>query len=180
MHEQEKISEAEYFYARMRTEANNPSAFKFDLSAFLSATRSVLQYALKEAETKIGGQAWYDNHISKSKVAKFFKDRRDINIHQKPLSLSQSVTVKIQDVIRVSEAIFITKIDEQGNRIQEENSSSTQVSLPGYVNGSVETEYSYSFSEWSSTNNVFDICNLYLTELRAIIQDGIDQKLLTP
>ncbi len=51
MYEKDKIIEAEYFYSRMSQEQNDRDAFRHNLSAFLSAARSVLQYALKEAET---------------------------------------------------------------------------------------------------------------------------------
>src|SRR5271166_4284403 len=59
MHEYEKLEEARHFLERMR-QAAEPKAFQYELSAFLSAARSALQYALKEATTKTGGQKWYD------------------------------------------------------------------------------------------------------------------------
>ena len=55
MYEQEKLGEANYFYSRMLSEAVDRDAFIFNLSAFLSSARSVLQYAFKEAQTKSGG-----------------------------------------------------------------------------------------------------------------------------
>ncbi|TFG92557.1 MAG: hypothetical protein E4H15_03445 [Syntrophobacterales bacterium] len=48
MKEQEKLSEAEYFYQRMVAEQYNQLYFKYNLSALLSASRSVLQYILEE------------------------------------------------------------------------------------------------------------------------------------
>jgi hypothetical protein len=47
-----KLAEAEYFYGRMQAERYNDAAFLHNLSAFLAAARSVLQYALKEAKAK--------------------------------------------------------------------------------------------------------------------------------
>jgi hypothetical protein len=55
MYEQEKIEEAEYFLEGMR-QATEARPFQFELSAFLSAARSALQYALKEAKGKCGSQ----------------------------------------------------------------------------------------------------------------------------
>lgn len=54
--ERSKLAEARYFYSRMRKEVDDREAFTCNLSAFLAAARSVLQYALKEAKTKTGGQ----------------------------------------------------------------------------------------------------------------------------
>jgi PEP-CTERM motif len=63
MNELEKIREAEYFLGRMTEKRENRDAFRFNLSAFLSASRSVLQYAVKSARQHPGGQAWNDAHM---------------------------------------------------------------------------------------------------------------------
>ena len=52
MHERYKLTEARYFLARMLTEHDSRTIFLFEVSAFLAAARSVLQYALKEAQPK--------------------------------------------------------------------------------------------------------------------------------
>jgi len=44
------------FYSRMLAEIDNPDQFRFNLSALLTASRTVLQYALEEAKTKPKGQ----------------------------------------------------------------------------------------------------------------------------
>ncbi|MFN2453017.1 MAG: hypothetical protein ABR577_02225 [Pyrinomonadaceae bacterium] len=177
MHERQKISESEYFYSRMKVEVNDPEAFKFNLSAFLSAARSVLQYALEEAKIMRGGEAWYSGQVNSSKVAKFFKDRRDINIHQKPIALSQSIT--IEEVLRVSESGSITKIDEQDS-VTTENFPPTTSFLAEDSQDGNSTKFSYSFPEWPSTNDALSLCDIYLSELKAIVQNGINNKFLTP
>src|SRR6266511_1327494 len=86
MHEQQKIDEAARFLKRMQDDANDPTAFKDDLSAFLTAARSALQYAHKEMTThnKPGGQGWWKG-ISKLTLVGFFQDKRDINVHVRPV-----------------------------------------------------------------------------------------------
>ena len=62
MHERSKIEEARYFLRQLEATgryAQGLRPFTFQLSAFLSAARSILQYALKEARTKRGGEDWY-------------------------------------------------------------------------------------------------------------------------
>jgi|HubBroStandDraft_5_1064220.scaffolds.fasta_scaffold2618790_1 hypothetical protein len=58
MLEEKKIREAEFFYALASDEERkvngSPDRFGWFLSAFLSAARSVPQYALKEALAAIG------------------------------------------------------------------------------------------------------------------------------
>ena len=80
MFEKEKIEEAKYFYDEMIKKHKDRKIFCFNLSAFLSASRSILQYALEEAKTKNNGQNWFDNHIHSNPIFRFFKDKRDINI----------------------------------------------------------------------------------------------------
>jgi hypothetical protein len=84
MHEEYKLNEAQYFLKRMRAERDNRTAFRFELSAFLGATRSVLQYARKEAKGKPGGPGWYDRAVKAERLLAFFKDKRDTNIHTTP------------------------------------------------------------------------------------------------
>lgn len=43
MHEEVKLKESKYFVHRMKASIDQPEAFQYELSAFLSAARSVLQ-----------------------------------------------------------------------------------------------------------------------------------------
>jgi hypothetical protein len=69
MYELDKIQEAEYFYDQMKVNEEKADVFKYNLSAFLSAARSALQFALKEAETKSGGIQWYDSVMTGNAAA---------------------------------------------------------------------------------------------------------------
>ena len=93
MHEQHKLDEAQYFLDRLG-QLPEPDSFRYELSAFLSAARSALQYALEEAKTKPGGQAWYDAQVSGKTLVKFFRDKRDISIHRQPVVPTTSASVR--------------------------------------------------------------------------------------
>src|SRR5690349_7731385 len=84
VNKQSKIDEASYFYDRMAEQQNNPAVFRYYLSAFLSAARAVLQYALTEAKRTTGGEAWYRHEISISPVLRFFGNRRTMSMHDVP------------------------------------------------------------------------------------------------
>ena len=104
MHEQQKLDEANYFLGLMAAVINQPDAFRFLLSAFLGAARSVLQYALLEADTTpkssppSAGKTWYDAQVSGKPVIKFLKDKRDISIHRQPVAPVAHVAVAVYDV----------------------------------------------------------------------------------
>ncbi len=97
MHEYEKLEEARHFLERMR-QATEPKGFQYELSAFLSAARSALQYALEEAKSKTGGQKWYDDAVKSLPLVSFFKEKRDLSVHEAPVIPSFGVTIGVSAV----------------------------------------------------------------------------------
>jgi hypothetical protein len=87
-YEADKLLEARHFLGRMRAaEADrDESVFCHELSAFLSASRSVLQYALEEAR-RHGKQPWYDCAVSGDAAISFLKDQRDLSVHARPVAV---------------------------------------------------------------------------------------------
>ena len=63
MNERYKIGEARFFLARMEESLHKRGAFRYYMSAFLSAARSVLQYAKEESRSK-GREQWYAETIA--------------------------------------------------------------------------------------------------------------------
>jgi hypothetical protein len=98
----------------MEASIDDSDAFRYELSAFLSAARSVLQYAFEEATTKPNGRQWYEAQVSGSAVLKFFKDKRDLNIHVEPVRPSRHIAVSITEQIRISDSVRIIKQKEDG------------------------------------------------------------------
>jgi len=106
MHEQDKLDEAQHFLQRMG-QSPEPKTFRYELSAFLSAARSALQYALEEARNKPGGQAWYEAQVSGNAVVRFFKDKRNISIHRQPVVPTTSVSVRVTQAISLSGTVHL-------------------------------------------------------------------------
>jgi len=63
MNERYKIGEAKFFLAKMEETIGDREVFQYYLSAFLSATRSIIQYAREESRSK-GRKQWYDESIA--------------------------------------------------------------------------------------------------------------------
>ena len=175
MHEQEKIGEAEFFYHQMSAEITARKPFKYNLSAFLSAARSVLQYARKEASSKQGGHRWYDTHISSSSILNFFKSKRDVNIHRRPIDPSMAVDIAIEDAVGLSDSIDVFLQKENGDILEQESS---QPSMPD-KSPSVSVSYQYFFSDWVGPEDVLTLSKMYLSELRSLINDGNTKGFLT-
>lgn len=176
MYEQMKIDEASYFLGRMNDCRNNPKTFCFELSAFLSAARSILQYALKEAETQSKGQAWYDSHVCGNAEIRFFKDKRDASIHVKPVAPTANVNISVTEVVQISESISVKLTDSDGRVIGESSISSP---MPTPIEPlAPRISYSYTFPDWPGADDVVALCSRYLAAVEAAVTDGITKGLL--
>jgi len=67
MNERYKIGEAKFFLARMEESLHDRETFRYYLSAFLTASRSVIQYVREESRSK-GRQQWYEETIAGNDV----------------------------------------------------------------------------------------------------------------
>lgn len=189
MREDEKIVEAEYFYSRMADCEKDLMAYKHNLSAFLSGARSVLQFGLAEAQTKPGGQTWYDGQITGNRIVNFFKDRRDVNIHVAPLDLRKDVNVHIQEGLELRAEVGTVMVDvgqeslstaptvhsepEKQPAASEENTHSEAAKT------TVTVTETYRFLEWTGSEDIRTLCGLYLTELHKIVVEGRRRGFLT-
>jgi hypothetical protein len=115
MNETKKLQEAKYFLTKMEETREDPNSFVYNLSAFLSASRSVLQYVFNETRKTANGNQWYQSFVKSSNTLKFFKDKRDVNIHEKPVSPPSNVQINITDSAQISESILIVVRDKDGN-----------------------------------------------------------------
>lgn len=170
MNEQHKLAEAHYFLSRLNSSLPNPQAFSFELSAFLSAARSVLQYALDEAKTKPGGQAWYSGHVQQFPSISYFKDKRDISIHVEPVVPNRHINVGLTESVSIHESLSLILIGQEGNVIEEQTVSSPAPAAATPSTSSVSV--SYRFSDWAGTEDVETLSQQYLAAIEAVIQDG--------
>ena len=171
MHEQEKLEEAGHFFSEMATSLDDPKLFKWKLSAFLAAARSVLQYALREAKKTPAGKAWYDAQVSANAVLKFFKDKRDISVHHKPVIPTTNKNISMTEHLHFSESWSVQVIDVDGKVISESKSSSPPP--PPDVGPTVSVSTSYTFPDWPGSEDVVTLATKYLAALEVVVKDGI-------
>ena len=178
MNERTKLAEARYFYDRMLAEFDNRENFTYNLSAFLAAARSVLLYAREEAQNKSGGQQWYDGWISGSRILSFFRDKRNVNIHFGPVKPVQHIEVTVTDGVCLSDSVQVDHRDKDGKVLYESplEASQPKPSKPEPPT-SVKTEYR--FADWSGKEDLMTLSNMYLEELRQLIEDGIHRSFIS-
>ena len=179
MHEESKIQEAEHFLMRLR-EARDRQTVCFELSAFLSAARSALQYALKEAETKTGGQAWYDRQVGLDPVVGFLRDKRDANIHDQPAPMNTNIGIGLSAVVSTSATLSMVVIGKTGER-RTINCAPPPPRIPPLPATDIPptVTYTYVFADWAGPEDVIALCTRYLAEVRRIVTDGQARGLLT-
>ena len=113
---------------------------------------------------------WYNNKVSGNRVLKFFKCKRNINIHVKPVDPIAKINAELYDTISITEAIEIKLFDKNGNLKDHQviRSPEPEKKEPE----SPKISYEYKFSDWSDNEDVITLCRMYLDELKNIVIEG--------
>lgn len=180
MHEQNKLAEAEYFLGRMRETQNDPQAFDFNLSAFLAASRSVLQYAREDAKAK-GSQVWYDEAIRAADPSvAFLGEKRNISIHSQPVRPARHIHVELHDRLSLTAELSTVVIRRDGSREEEvvQSGAADRPQAPMPDQPPVVT-FAHRFADWTGPEDVLTLAGRYLEALQRIVRDGLDRGVLS-
>lgn len=176
MNEYKKLGEAKYFRSKMEENKFKRNDFINNLSAFLSSSRTIFQYAIKEivaSEINIR-KIWYDKKISESVIFKFFRDKRDLNIHERPIQANATYKVQTKMMIRFIDATIL-KV-EDGNIISKyESSNSIKTNQKKEINEDID----YYFDDWEGNENLLVICDNYINEIESFINEGVQLGYIT-
>lgn len=174
MFEYKKLEEAKHFYNEMLNNKEDQKLFEFNLSACTSAARSILQYALEEVKLN-GNQSWFDKSVNFSSYIKYFKDKRDINIHREPVKTK--VRHGLSVVLTLSTSVSFEVMDKDGKII----SQSSKPTIPEKENSRSNISHStrYIFDDWNGNEDAIELSQKYLNELEAFIKEGIRLKFIT-
>lgn len=174
MNENIKLNEAKYFLEEMKLKKMDRQAFEHNLSAFLTASRTIFQYALEECKRKSGGQTWYDLKIASNIIVKYLKDKRNLNIHHEPVKPLAHFSVNSVFTMSLSGSATVT--DKDGNII-----SKTEFGNPNPSENSnkTTTDVVYKFDDWNGSEDVIQLCENYLSEIESFITEGISNDFIT-
>jgi hypothetical protein len=177
MNESYKLSEAEYFFSQMLDVQRTPKHFNYNLSAFLTAARSILQYALEEARGKSGGQKWFDLATATHPSILFLKDKRNLNIHVEPVLAQTTIGIETSVPIGIEESVKI-HIFEEEQLISYHKTESRPTEIPERREESA-AQYTYRFTDWTGSEDVVQLSRLYLQALEAVVADGFSRAFLS-
>jgi hypothetical protein len=156
MHERAKLTQASHFLERMHAEHGYPAGFTLELSAFMGAARSVLQYAGREARLKPGGRQWY-TQATANPLLLFFRDMRNKSIHEVPVKPVSKMTTQVAGLLNIGD------------------DGDDEIMIPYPHNTTV---YRYEFQDRPG-KDVIDLSQRYLKTLEALVEDGIARGWIT-
>ena len=126
MDTQQKYNEAEYFLEMVKDNDENRQRFEYNLSAFLSAARSVTFVLQKESSKNPEFDEWYckkQMQMKRDKLFKFLKKKRDSGIHKKIIKprAEISTTIPFSGAGSVSVETIVRNADGTINRLLNQN-----------------------------------------------------------
>lgn len=176
MYERNKLLEAQYFLNQMKSNTNNFEVFCYNLSAFLSASRSTLYFMRREVKGT-ENQRWYDDKMRESEIFRFFTQKRDLTVHEKPVQPNVNISTQHRICVRATEVVVALKRVDSNGEVIEKYSSSKNL-LPNTTNlkqepkeGKVELTYVFDYD--GSEESVINICERYFQDLERYVEEGI-------
>ncbi|MBI4304072.1 MAG: hypothetical protein HY665_07035 [Chloroflexi bacterium] len=97
----DKLHEAKYFLDRMKEHQTDGVVFRYNLSAFVSAARSITLLMKKEFQARAGFTQWYEPKCEDMKADPMMKDlnnRRRTAIHIKTIAFGPRVHLDVRMV----------------------------------------------------------------------------------
>lgn len=159
------------------------------ISSFLAHTRSVLQYAYKEAKER-DMVTVYDSAVNKRPIIKTFKDLRDTDIHEKVIGthtviscsspLLRAETPKKEGMgSKAKEANIIHHLSKPlvvTNEIIEKLRNEGQTNL---ADAAEAGESLYEAVEFDGETDLFVLCEKYISSLDAFVSELVENEIVT-
>ena len=166
-----KLLEAQYFLDRMVENQNDRNPFKYNLSAFVSAFRSVTFVMQKEFDRSEGFEEWWHDEtreaIKNDDCFKLMNKSRKVTIHQKPISPRADISLEIRESITISDTFSV--ISSTGNSNQGNNSVE-----PTVGQSSTQIEYTWYFEE-SPHVDIITMSRNCIEKLSGLVQECEDR-----
>ncbi len=84
-----------------------------------------------------------------------------------------AISISVSDSISLFGSFAATVRDSEGKVVREIKPEPTNPKPPIKKDETASVERKYVFADWSGSEDVFELARKYLTELRAVVEDGI-------
>jgi hypothetical protein len=165
----EKLLEAKYFLERMKEKKSDRDAFKYNLSAFLSAARSVTFVMQNEFDKVPGFKEWYTEKQAKmqSDESKLLNDKRVMTIHIQLVQPHAHVMVTVEERISISDSVSVTIIRADSTI---ERGESEPMPPPAPTKTNTTTEWKWYFDELPN-KDVVTVCEEHIVKLETLVAE---------
>lgn len=161
-----KLQEAGYFFEQMLLKSENSrEEFGHCLKAFLSSARSVLQYGLTETK-KTAHNKNYIDLLAQYPIVQFFKNIRDEDVHEKPVTPKIHVSTLIIDIVQATGGIALSEEDEKRWADPDYEPTQPETRLVETVESN---RVDYYFNNWPGPETVIGLCSGYLEVIKRIV-----------
>ena len=106
----DKLNEAKFFIIEMERVLSEPDNFRYMLTAFLAANRSITYIMQEEFDKKPGFKKWYAKKQSEMKInpiLKYLHELRRVSCHVSPI-LQYPIWVKEQIANSIGGSVILT------------------------------------------------------------------------
>jgi hypothetical protein len=166
----EKLLEAKYFSERMKEKQSDRDAFKYNLSAFLAAARSVTFIMQREFDNVRGFKEWYNekqSEMQNDETMRLLNDKRVMTIHQQPVRPRAHVNISISEHVTISESISIV-ITRADGTVERRESEPTPPPAPAETEAT--TEWRWYFDELPE-KDVVTVCEEHIVKLETLVAE---------
>lgn len=166
----DKLLEAKYFFERMKENQSEQDPFRYYLSAFLVAARSVTLFMQKEFSKVCGFQDWYAQkrtEMRNDEVMKVLDRKRTLTIHQEPVRPHSHVRVTVQEHIHISTRFSLVAIHANGS-VERRESEPTPPPTPS--EGKVMMQWRWYFDELPE-KDIVALCQEHIVKLENLVAD---------
>jgi len=176
----DKLNGARHFLKQMKNKQSDRDAFRYNLSAFLSATRSVTWVMKKEFDKAPGFEKWYETvqeDMNKDSAMKFFKEKRNITLKEGSAKPQARVDVTIYvPTVHITISTFpptvttSTADETTGKRAKSEltTSSETPTSVATTADGKTVTKWRWYFKDLPD-KDVVTACEEHIKKLEDLV-----------
>lgn len=170
----DKYSEAKYFLDRMKENISDPNAFRYNLSAFLAAARSITFVLQKEFKKKKEGfNEWYDEKVKemgKDELMNFMNEKRKVTIHEETIKPLGRHSVSIEASVYIADSVEIKHI-RNGEVIEERKIPPEP--KEDKKEETVEAKHRYFFQDYpSGEKEIIPACEKYLFKLNNLLKEA--------
>jgi hypothetical protein len=178
----DKLNEAYHFLEQLKEKQSERDVFRYNLSAFLSAARSVTLVMKKEFNKAPGFKEWYEKAegaMKKDTDMKLFVEKRNITLKESPAKPKARVDVIIEvptanlTINTFPPTVIITKADGTVERsVEPETTPSPITPVPDETKteGKTITKWRWFFEELPD-KDVTTACEEHIKKLESIVAE---------